>query len=479
MSEFFTKLKVDSFLVIPLAVILISFFFVLIPNTTKAEFIFYEENFDFYSEGDTIRDIPNWVASNETDPVALVSSDYYKSSPFSLGFYPYTWEVGWHSYFLNEPYYDDFIFSFDFLTTILGEDNFNIILSSESAFYTKLINIIQILKDFHASELTWYNIKVETSFETQKYRISFNNGDWSDWIDFRITGQTIDNIKSFGFSYDMKPYGSQPTSFYVDNIKMSSGVPEVPSVWDNFCGDDAGTIRDNAPLELCDRGNPSPVIFDGIKWQWDCIDWTVSQSCRAYLTTTYPINGNCGIWNGLNFDDWPPLDDLCEIRASLVTPTMVETVDGWSWTCSGINGGSSAYCYAGKTTPAIFPEVPSEEIDDCSDMPLLEGLVCNLGNIIKSIFLPSAEKIDQLNSTINKMSGKFPFSYISIAQDTIDNIESGINENSTLELSIMGSEKSGIDVKSLPFVDLIKTFSSLLIVILFIFWLIKFIKDIF
>lgn len=479
MSEFFTKLKVDSFLVIPLAVILISFFLVLIPNTTKAEFIFYEENFDFYSDGYSILDIPNWSTYHSLPTsAAIVSSDYYKSSPFSLKIHYDTWS-NYQEYTFNSPYYDNFTFSFDFLATdLVSSELFISFLDDEGEQIAGgIFQTTKILDDFGGSILTWYNIKIEISFETYKYRTGVNSY-WNDWNDFlSVPQQGIDNIKKFGFNY--KYSSDKTTNFYVDNIKISSGVPEVPSVWDNFCGDDAGTIRDNAPLYLCDRGNPSTVIFDGIKWQWDCVDWTVSQSCRAYLTTTYPINGNCGIWNGLNFDDWPPLDDLCEIRASLVMPTMVETVDGWSWTCSGINGGSSAYCYAGKTTPAIFPEVPSEEIDDCSDMPLLEGLVCNLGNIIKSIFLPSAEKIDQLNSTINKMSGKFPFSYISIAQDTIDNIESGINENSTLELSIMGSEKSGIDVKSLPFVDLIKTFSSLLIVMLFIFWLIKFIKDIF
>lgn len=476
MSEFFTKLKVDSFLVILLAVILISFFFVLIPNTTKAEFIFYEENFDFYSDGYSILDIPNWSTSKSLPTsAAIVSSDYYKSSPFSLKIY-YDTKGNWQEYTFNSPYYGNFTFSFDFLANdLVSSELFISFISDEGEQIAGgIFQTTTILDDFGGSILTWYNIKIEVSFETYKYRTGVNSY-WNDWKDFlSVPQQGIDNIKKFGFYYY---YGD--ANFYVDNIKISSGIPGVPSVWDNWCGSDAGTLIETTPTNLCDVGTAGTVIFDGSKWSWDCISGAVSQSCRSYLATTAPVDGTCGAWDGETFNTWPPLTELCELKTSLVVPSMVETLNGYTWTCSGINGGTSDYCSGNKTSPPLMPELPAGSLDDCSGLSILEGLICNIGNTLKTIFLPSSEKINELNQTINKMSGKFPFSYISKATETFNDLKGNITETSLLELSIMGSEKSSIDFSTIAFFDYIKILTTILIVLVFSFWLIRFIKHIF
>lgn len=324
---------------------------------------------------------------------------------------------------------------------------------------------------------TWQKWSIEWKNENNRLylRIGHNNF-FTDWY---IQPDDWQNITHFAFmtgdSYDAN------NSVMIDDIKISSPaeLPPEPYLWSDWCGSDAGMFLETTPTELCEVGNAGPVSFDGSKWSWDCIDGVVSQSCRAYLATTEPVDGTCGAWNGQTFNIWPPITELCELKTSLVVPSMVETINGYTWTCSGINGGSTAYCSGNKTSPPLMPELPPGSLDDCTGLGVLESLVCNIGNTIKTIFLPSSEKINELNETINKMSSKFPFSYISKATETFNDVKGNITETSMLELSIMGSEKSSIDFSTIAFFDYIKMLTTILIVLVFSFWLIRFIKHIF
>ncbi len=323
---------------------------------------------------------------------------------------------------------------------------------------------------------TWQKWSIEWKNEGGRLyiRIGHNNF-FSDWFLQSIDWQYITDFAINGGDYSVNNY------IAIDDIKITSPaeLPEDPYLWSNWCGSDAGKLIYTTPSNLCDVGTAGTVSFDGSKWNWDCIDGVVSQSCRAYLATTEPVDGTCGAWDGETFNTWPPLEGLCELRTSLIVPSMVETINGYTWTCSGINGGTSDYCSGNKTSPPLMPELPAGSLEDCSDLSILEGLVCNIGNTLKTIFLPSSEKINELNQTINKMSSKFPFSYISKATETFNDVKGNITETSVLELSIMASEKSSIDFSTIAFFDSIKMLTTILIIIVFSFWLIRFIKHIF
>lgn len=321
---------------------------------------------------------------------------------------------------------------------------------------------------------------------------NYQSGNGVDWLwtdsnakllETYLFGLPDDNY--FIQFYNGTSYGDQIAVGYIllnaDNgsfTPLSSAV-NGSYLWSDWCGSDAGTLIETTPINLCDVGTPGTVYFDGSKWSWDCIDGVVSQSCRAYLATTQPVDGTCGAWDGETFNTWPPLTELCELKTSLVVPSMVETLNGYTWTCSGINGGTSDYCSGNKTSPPLMPELPAGSLDDCSGLSILEGLVCKMGNTLKTIFLPSSEKLNELNQTINKMSSKFPFSYISKATETFNDLKGNITETSLLELSIMESEKSSIDFSTIAFFDYIKKLTTILIIIVFSFWLIRFIKHIF
>ena len=327
---------------------------------------------------------------------------------------------------------------------------------------------------------TWQKWSIEWKNESERLyiRIGHNNF-FTDWFLQSVDWQYITDFAIMaGNAYNSN------NSVSIDDIKITSPaelaeLPEDPYLWSNWCGSDAGKLIYTTPDNLCDVGTSGTVSFDGSKWNWDCIDGVVSQSCRAYLATTEPVDGTCGAWDGETFNTWPPLEGLCELRSSLVSPSMVETINGYTWTCSGINGGTSDYCYGNKTSPPLMPELPAGSLEDCSGLSILEGLVCNMGNTLKTIFLPSSEKINELNQTINKMSSKFPFSYISKATETFNDVKGNITETSVLELSIMNSEKSSIDFSTIAFFDYIKMLTTILIVLVFSFWLIRFIKHIF
>lgn len=59
------------------------------------------------------------------------------------------------------------------------------------------------------------------------------------------------------------------------------------------------------------------------------------------------INGLCGTANGTTILSAPSFATLCFVG----TPTAVTGNGPWSWSCNGLNGGtSSATCSANKTS---------------------------------------------------------------------------------------------------------------------------------
>ncbi|MDD3085301.1 MAG: hypothetical protein PHU32_05445, partial [Candidatus ainarchaeum sp.] len=314
----------------------------------------------------------------------------------------------------------------------------------------------------------------------------YTPAEWlSAYLDDNIIGYNDITYVLIRFNYGL--YGTPYSAKYLlyidssgtryllnDDFSEYSNVVGLPN-----CGSDDGLVLNSTPTNLCNNGQADIPVFDGIKWDWSCSSGQVSEVCRAYSSTSNPINGSCGEWDGQDFDVWPDTSDLCDISASLIFPSMLETINSYTWTCSGFNGGISAYCSADKTTPSVFPELPAGSIDDCSSLGIPEVWFCNISNTIKSIFLPSADKITELNETINKISGRFPFSYINSSMSIISDISNNISEEDSLSLSIMGSESNTLYFEDIPFIHYIKIFTTILMSFLFLFWLIRFIKDIF
>lgn len=479
----------------------LAFIFLFSGNFVSAtEIIYFSEDFRTnYSIGDTETVIENNSSNypylNILSPTALIKNYY--------GFIGLSCNSGTGASFeyispvtiFDKNQNDSYKFKFNVkATSIVNEPqyfkiNHNSRLTDpqtsgiEISFKFSLIDnqiLIRLIDQTPATQIYTYNTSGSDLFNIE---IEYNSlGLVSVFIN---NSEVVNDVLIYGTWNDVSyirlsaPNYTEDRYFIFNDFQLLSGASEPSYYWSDWCGTDSGQFLTTTPTNLCNTGSAGTVSFDGLSWTWDCIDGVVSQSCKAYLATSQVVNGTCGAWDGEDFDVWPPNTSLCELQSSLIIPSMVETVNGWTWTCAGFNGGTSDYCTATKTTPVNFPTLPAGSLEDCSGLSTLESLICNIGNSLKQIFSPSNEKIEELNQTINKMSSKFPFSYISTAKETMKNISNNINERSTLELSILGGEIKSFDYSQINFISYIKNFISVFIILAFLFWLIRFIRYIF
>jgi len=143
------------------------------------------------------------------------------------------------------------------------------------------------------------------------------------------------------FSATLNTGGSQTiTATFTGNSSVTgtSNAITVPFPVNGACGSANGEGFSTAPTSnlLCNAGTASEPTGSG-PWNWTCAgsNGGTTISCSAYL------QGECGSSNGQSFFT-APKSNLCSAgKASVVKGT-----GPWSWTCVGLNGGSTADCSA-------------------------------------------------------------------------------------------------------------------------------------
>jgi outer membrane protein OmpA-like peptidoglycan-associated protein len=134
---------------------------------------------------------------------------------------------------------------------------------------------------------------------------------------------------------------------------------ETPRALDARCGMANGASLKSTPFSgLCSAGTPGSIQGSG-PWTWSCngAGGGVNVSCAASAQAQpaeSSIDGACG--NAANTNRASvPTSGLCAGGA----PSNVSGSGPWSWTCSGINGGTAATCAAsfGSATRAPGPQV--------------------------------------------------------------------------------------------------------------------------
>lgn len=119
-------------------------------------------------------------------------------------------------------------------------------------------------------------------------------------------------------------------------------LPPGPAV-NGLCGPANGVAMAVQPAEnLCTTGTASAVSGNG-PWNWNCIGENsgMTVSCTAPLQPPDPISGLCGAANGI--------PSLTTPRSGLCSSGISSAVSGrgpWTWSCSGVNGGSAVGCVA-------------------------------------------------------------------------------------------------------------------------------------
>ena len=114
------------------------------------------------------------------------------------------------------------------------------------------------------------------------------------------------------------------------------------AVVNGVCGSSSGASLTSAPTtSLCTTGTASSVSGTG-PWTWTCAgsnSGTTAQ-CSA-LSGSVAVNGACGSSSGSSLTSKP--------TANLCTTGTASSVSGtgpWTWSCAGINSGTTAQCSA-------------------------------------------------------------------------------------------------------------------------------------
>jgi hypothetical protein len=112
------------------------------------------------------------------------------------------------------------------------------------------------------------------------------------------------------------------------------------------CGSSSGSTLSSAPTSgLCSSSGGNSSLSGSGPWSWTCYGTNggaSSPTCTAYKTVA-AVNGVCGSSSGSNFSSAPTINLCSSGNASVVSGS-----GPWSWTCSGLNGGTSSVCTANK-----------------------------------------------------------------------------------------------------------------------------------
>jgi hypothetical protein len=192
--------------------------------------------------------------------------------------------------------------------------------------------------------------------------------------------------------------------------------------------------------------------------------------CYAPMIAT--VNGTCGTADGNTSQYAPTEQTMCATGFS--GNSLSTTVNGWTWSCYGNNNGTIDNC---SQTDSGAITLPTNPIEDCDTYTGIDKIVCNLGNTIQGMFLPSQSKLEELQTTINKVGNVFPFNYLRIIGTTFSN---STVTNGGLTMTLLGNTAS-LDSSffTIPLFAKVKLFFTIMVLLMFTFWAINYIKHFF
>lgn len=459
----------------------------------SATTIYFEDDFDSYVVSDPLSDYSNWSTPYRVPPT--ITSDYYVSAWNSVRF-QYDENGDKYAQYNFNSSLDSFYVSADVLLETFpeqGATEFQFGASNDNDSYFVLFRCSKNY-DSIQGQVLMFQYSGSVSYIDNEVVNQLCNGDFnnisvhferdylnnrtiiSSYINGDLVGTVYNYFSNSGFYYAFIDTGR----IYLDNFKISDTLlSNDPDPVDATCGSsDRQTYSypTTLPEDFCATGElitPS-LVYDGYGWNWSCsgLYGGESVSCEAYNSSS--VDAVCGADDGGTFLNTSEMTEACSM-GSLIFPSFVETSSGWTWICAGINGGSQAYCSATLST-TTYPTLPTEE--DCSSYTFPDKWICEIKNLLTSAFLPSEEKLNELNIAINSFQGKAPFNYLSSASEKFNDLKNGISE-SDLNITLM-SNTSEVNLNDLTgLYDVIKGFFTIMVVLAFIFWGVGYIKHFF
>lgn len=304
-----------------------------------------------------------------------------------------------------------------------------------------------ILDDDFTNFDSWFRVDIEWDFATQKVRArtgdSVYTGKWTAWVDPGYGGWTT-GLNRLTLYSDLQNRGDS----YIDQF---SSWPYCAPDHCSYCLTGETCLANNCIWD-----------YNSAYERWEC-----HQEWIPYIP-------GCG--TGFEESCWGCYtQETCESAI----PTGV---------CEWVDRGYGTACYP---TEEALEEAAWEapELEDCDLLEGAEMWLCKIKNFIAELFLPTQEKVDNLKQTIDNFKTKFPFNYASSLSVFFNTIKTSLDTPKDIPVEIFGNpgnlnfdfleatETIGGTPETIK--NILFDFTTALIVIGFLFWIISFIKRIF
>lgn len=152
------------------------------------------------------------------------------------------------------------------------------------------------------------------------------------------------------------------------NVSCEASRLTTTTVTPGLCNDISHqkTFASAPVMNVCSSGVPSVISFDPgtNRWNWTCSGLNNGAAANCYaLKSAAAIPGVCNaLYDGKILNLAPASYQLCTtgISSAVTTLSSAGVATGWTWTCSGQNGGLPAQCGATRTGYGVPPPPPED-----------------------------------------------------------------------------------------------------------------------
>jgi hypothetical protein len=156
--------------------------------------------------------------------------------------------------------------------------------------------------------------------------------------------------------------------------------------------------------------------------------------------------------------------------------------------CEWVDKGYGIGCYPTEEVPpeAVWEE---PELENCEELSGVEKWLCEIKNWLAGLFMPTQEKVNELNLTIKNFKAKFPFNYANSLSAFFTTIKTGLDTNRDIPIKIFGQEgnvdfdilnaEGSIGGQTETLKNIFYDITTALVIFGFLLWLISFIRRIF
>jgi hypothetical protein len=410
-------------------------FFIIGPVNADVPLI---EDFDSYSTG-LLGGNGGWssnsrmyitTAQSETSPNSIHASTGYTGTAYTSG--ETVTDGSWaFSFYLSSDYSGEFLLNFQGLAST--NDNVFSAKFEDDPVYGNIFHVVAVSDETLATNLSldaWHTFKIIFDCNENTYSASI---DELTPVDSSLNAfPTLQRI-------NLAMYNSY---LYLDSIEEGGPMCAIGS-----CG-------------ICE--SYYPCIEAGCFWYYS------SYLQGSYCIEPYePEPEECGpMWK-------------CQFCGS---QALCEAESDCEWADRGF--GDACYMIE-PTLPLTEGDWEEPDIDTCDGLSGTDLWLCEIKNFLAGLFMPSQEKLSELNTTFGAFKQKFPFNYVNQLGTFLDNIKEGIYEDNDIPITILGHEstvsfdffesESEVGGETESFGDTIKSFTAIVIIFAFLMWILNFI----